>query len=133
MDSKSARVNSSHRTSPAWVNRLHFLRHDRLLVVIGDFDLVGVAIFPVKTDSQLIVDSDAVLASAIVMQPFQTIARNPSDPADRVMGATALVEGLRDESVQRRRGGSGGDSKRGGLAAYLSVVHFFPGPSNRPY
>ena len=29
-------------------------------MVIGDFDLVGVANFPVKTDSPLIIDSDAL-------------------------------------------------------------------------
>jgi hypothetical protein len=45
-------------------------------VVIGDFDLVGVAIFPIKTYSPLIIDSDAVLAFPIAMQPFQAIARN---------------------------------------------------------
>jgi hypothetical protein len=45
-------------------------------VVIGDFDVVGIAIFPVKTDSPLIVNSDAVLAFPIAMQPFQAIAWN---------------------------------------------------------
>jgi len=49
---------------------------DSSLVTIGWHNAKGVAIFPIKTDSPLIIDSDAVLAFPIAMQPFQAIARN---------------------------------------------------------
>jgi hypothetical protein len=43
-------------------------------MVINYLDLVGVAVAPLKADSPLIVDADAVLASAVACQFFQPIA-----------------------------------------------------------
>jgi hypothetical protein len=42
-------------------------------VVIDDFDLMRMAIFPFKADSPLIVDTDRVLAVALTMKRFQAI------------------------------------------------------------
>jgi len=43
-------------------------------VVVDDFDVVGVAIFPVKADTLLIVDADTVLAFAVASEGFEVIA-----------------------------------------------------------
>jgi hypothetical protein len=45
-----------------------------LLMVVYDFDFVDVRLAPDKTDSELVVDADAVLALAIAFERFQTIA-----------------------------------------------------------
>src|SRR5260221_9929742 len=55
---------------------LQFLRHENLLVVIGDFDLAGIAVIPFKSDSPLVVDSDAVLFFTISVQTFQPVPRD---------------------------------------------------------
>ena len=47
-----------------------------LLMIIGDFDPMRVAIFPSETHAPLIIDADAVLAFAIAPKLFETIARN---------------------------------------------------------
>jgi hypothetical protein len=46
-----------------------------LSVVLGDVDIVGIALAPTETDLKLIVDSDAVLAGALSRELFQTKAR----------------------------------------------------------
>ena len=38
-----------------------------LSVVVGDFDLVGVAVLEAEADAPLIVDADAVLAFAVAV------------------------------------------------------------------
>ena len=38
-----------------------------LLVVVGDFDLVGVAVLEAEADAPLIVDADAVLTFAVAV------------------------------------------------------------------
>jgi hypothetical protein len=44
------------------------------LVIIGDFDGVGVLAFPTETKPVLVVDSDTVLAEAIFFERFEPIA-----------------------------------------------------------
>jgi hypothetical protein len=39
-------------------------------MVIDDFDVVGVAIFPSETDSPLVIDPDTVLSGPVVPQFF---------------------------------------------------------------
>jgi hypothetical protein len=43
------------------------------LVVIGDFDVVGIAIFPAEADAPLLVDSDTELAEPVAFESFQPI------------------------------------------------------------
>jgi hypothetical protein len=43
-------------------------------VVVSDFNIKGVSLFPSETDSPLIVDADTVLARTITLQRFQTVA-----------------------------------------------------------
>jgi hypothetical protein len=43
-------------------------------VVIDDFDIACVLVFPSETYSKLVVDSDAVLASSIAFQCFKAVA-----------------------------------------------------------
>src|SRR5580698_9915822 len=46
-----------------------------VLVVVNDFDFVGIAISPLKADSPLIVDANAPLSFAISVELFQTVSR----------------------------------------------------------
>jgi hypothetical protein len=50
-------------------------------VVIGNFDIdwTGCAMGPLKADSQLVVDTDAVLALPIAFQCFQPVARQSGE------------------------------------------------------
>lgn len=50
----------------------------RSLVIINDFNVVGIAIMPAKTDAPLIIDADAVLSLSVTREYFQTIARRDS-------------------------------------------------------
>jgi hypothetical protein len=43
-------------------------------VVIGDFDIVGVAIAPNEAKPPLVVDADAVLSAPIILQRLQMVA-----------------------------------------------------------
>ena len=45
-----------------------------MLVIVGDFDSVCVVPFPSETYPVLVVDADAVLASPITFQRFETVA-----------------------------------------------------------
>jgi hypothetical protein len=45
------------------------------LVVVDNFDLPGIAISPFKTDSPLVIDTDAPLAFAVAFQRFQPVSR----------------------------------------------------------
>jgi hypothetical protein len=61
-------MNGRHFPSPA-----HGIS---LLVVIHDFEVAGVSIFALKTDSPLAVDPKAVLPLAVSAQGLETGARN---------------------------------------------------------
>jgi hypothetical protein len=43
-------------------------------VVVSDFNVKGVSLFPSETDSPLIVDADTVLACTVTLQSFQTVS-----------------------------------------------------------
>jgi hypothetical protein len=43
-------------------------------VIVGDFDILGIARNPSEADSELIIDSDAELAFSVAPQRFQAIA-----------------------------------------------------------
>jgi hypothetical protein len=45
-----------------------------ILVVICDFDVVGIAVFPSEADAPLFVNADAVLSGSISFQCFEVIA-----------------------------------------------------------
>jgi len=44
-------------------------------VIVHDFDLVGIAIFPYKADAPLVVDANAVLPCPVVLQGLKPVAR----------------------------------------------------------
>ena len=44
-----------------------------MLVVIRDFDFLGMSILPTKADPILLVDSDAVLSFPSPLEPFQPV------------------------------------------------------------
>jgi len=44
-------------------------------VIVNDFDVVSLSFSPNKADSELVVDSYAVLALAIALERLQVIAR----------------------------------------------------------
>src|SRR5690606_18346242 len=78
----SGTKNSSRSISPGWVGgrcvgRRRCTSGDVSvgLVVVRDFDLVGIAFLPPETDPVLFVDADAVLSGAVTPQPLQVIAR----------------------------------------------------------
>src|ERR1700692_3287912 len=49
-----------------------------ILAVIDDFDLFWVCVSPKKTNSPLVIDSNAVLAFPIVFKPLKAISRQGS-------------------------------------------------------
>jgi hypothetical protein len=44
-------------------------------VVVYDFNIVGIGVFPGEADAPLVIDADAVLPFSITLQSFQMIAR----------------------------------------------------------
>ena len=44
-------------------------------MIVGDFDLVALAIVPHEADAPLVVDPDAVLTRPLPLQGFQAIRR----------------------------------------------------------
>ena len=80
-----------------------------MLVVVGDFDLVGISRLPAKTDTELIVDADTVLTLPVTPQPFQPIPRwdlefaNLSHPVQLVQFASRHGPNrLRTDTASRR-------------------------------
>lgn len=48
-------------------------------VVVGDFDVVRVLVFPAKAYPELIVNANAILAGSIAFQCFEMVARWKSE------------------------------------------------------
>jgi hypothetical protein len=72
--------NSSSSISPGDVGgrslgRRRCTRLGARLVVVRDFDFVGMAILPPETDPVLLVDANAVLPLTVSAKPFQPVAR----------------------------------------------------------
>lgn len=42
-------------------------------MVIGDFDVVGIAILPAEADAPLLIDSDTKLSTSITFEGFETV------------------------------------------------------------
>src|SRR5580700_7742105 len=57
----------------AGMNGLQFLGHSALLAIIGNVHFPGVPVAPDKTNTPLVIDTNAVLALAIATQRLQTI------------------------------------------------------------
>ena len=54
-------------------------RHDHLLVVVHDLDVVGVAGLPAEAEPPLAVDADGVLTLPVALESFESIAgRGPA-------------------------------------------------------
>ena len=65
-------------------------------MIVRDFDVVGVAVTPPKTDPPLIVDTDAVLPDAIPGEFLQSVAwRNPE--------VGELFRGVHEQEFPERR------------------------------
>ena len=60
-------------------------------MVIGNFDFVGMALLPNKTDPVLLIDPNVVLIRAITFQALQTVARWHSEFRD-VAYAVDLIQ-----------------------------------------
>jgi hypothetical protein len=76
--------NSSNNISPGCVGGRCFgkRRLTSRLVVIDNFDLVGMIVLPFKTDPELLVDPDAVLIFPVAPKAFQTIGRRDRELTD---------------------------------------------------
>jgi hypothetical protein len=59
-----------------WVGRRRsiVIPRERFLVVVRDFDVVGIAVLPSEANAILIVHPDAVLPRTVAAQPLETIA-----------------------------------------------------------
>ena len=87
---------SSCSTSPGWIGSNTFLPTMPSLVIVHDFDLVGVPLAPHEADPPPIIDPDAVLAPAGVGAPPYNVrlpARTGlwSVPAARLSPSAVLV------------------------------------------
>ena len=76
---KGAR-NSSRSISPGcvggrWVGRRRRTSGARRLVVVRDFDFVGIAILPPEADPKLVIDANTVLPRTVAPQALESIAR----------------------------------------------------------
>jgi len=95
------------------------VRNEDRGLAISDIALVEIAQLASHGRINLIPDAETVLAeverrfvilpitSSIAMQAFGLPASYPKDPVDRVIGATALVEGLKlvtaDQAIRRSK------------------------------
>ena len=57
-------------------------------MVVDDFDMFGTSVFPIETDTPLVIDADAVLTGAISLEQFEMIAGRHT----KIFDATALVD-----------------------------------------
>ena len=77
---------------------------------IDDLDVQGIAVFPAKANSPLIVNANAVLTGAVALELFEPVARRHAKVVDRVSGID------RDELSEHRALELGGEAPNG-LAA----------------
>jgi hypothetical protein len=43
-------------------------------MIINNFDMIGIAVFPTKTNAPLVVNTNTVLSGTIPLQPFQPVS-----------------------------------------------------------
>src|SRR5439155_20273186 len=87
-------------------------------VVVCDLNFVGIATLPAETDAKLIVDSNAVLALAIPMQPFESIARRNGQ-----LGAVLDLIDLSELAASRRPDrGRANAASSGGVGSIENVL-----------
>jgi len=55
-------------------------------MIVGDFHIAGVSVAPVKADSPLLIDPNAVLSGSIPCQLFQPITRGPPEVVQMLRG-----------------------------------------------
>lgn len=55
-------------------------------MIVGDFDVVGVALVPTKANSPLVVDADAVLTGTVATEQFEVIPGGNSQVAQGFRG-----------------------------------------------
>jgi hypothetical protein len=108
-----------------------------MLVVVGDFDIVGVAAIPAKTDTVLVVDPNAMLAGAVTLEGFEAVAGRQAQVFEGgggfELGEFAegnLVDGggkfRRAATLPERRGrfiGERGDHRVGNRLCTEAVMH----------
>jgi hypothetical protein len=123
--------NSSSNISPGCVGGRSFdkRRFTSWLVVIDNFDLVGISILPFETDPELLVYPEAVLTFSVTAKTFQTITRWDGKRADfsDTMDLVQLTLG------NRPQGARAATSRRPGISAIkyvfgtLAVKRFYHG------
>jgi hypothetical protein len=63
----------------SWMNRCDFASsHSDISVIVHDFNVIGVAVFPVEAHSPLIVYANAVLTASTALKLFKPVARRDS-------------------------------------------------------
>src|SRR5579863_7943653 len=80
MDNPSGAMKSARRISPGCTGASLRFRPaiGSSSVIVGQFNVVGVPVFPSKADAVLIVHADAVLPHPVTLQSFKAIAgRSP--------------------------------------------------------
>src|SRR5207237_5639411 len=75
-------INSSSRTSPGGMGASFFtFAMPSSSVIVNDFDILGAVVAPHETYPPLIIDADRMLAPAVSLQGFKTIARRRAQVA----------------------------------------------------
>src|SRR5205823_2901485 len=67
--------NSSCRISPGWIGGNFGRGMGIPSMVVGDLDIVGLAVRPSEAEAPLVVDADAVLPFTVASQLLQPVAR----------------------------------------------------------
>jgi hypothetical protein len=111
--------NSSNNISPGCVGGRCFgkRRLTSWLVVIDDFDLVGMTVLPFETDPELLVDPDAVLIFPVAAKAFQTIRRRDCKFSD-FSNTIYLIQLALGNRPQRARAAT---SRRPGVSAVKDI------------
>src|SRR4051794_26912031 len=73
-------MNSLLKISPGWIAQalaltlsIAIVQRSVPLVVIGDVDLVCISFVPIETNSELAVDTDAMLSCAVAFKSFKVV------------------------------------------------------------
>jgi hypothetical protein len=93
-------------------------------VVVGDLDIVGVAVAPNEAKPPLVIDADAVLSAPIIPQCLQTVAFRQSQ-IGKALGLVQLDQPFLSTPKKIRRESLGAEAleNRGGSAIAKRLDH----------
>ena len=108
----------------ARMNGRHAVMHHGLLMVVNDFNTVGVALTPGKADAPLAVDADAVLTGPVAFQGLQAISRRNA----QVIQRNCIVQNFELAhcdalNVRRQAGNSDAQKEVFGPAVFVARDH----------